>query len=52
MTDKIDIRKLSRGINARKGNVSVTTPSSMPSSYILETPRAFQEDAFQDNAFE
>lgn len=48
---EINIRELTRGINARRGNVSVTSPSSMPPSELLDLA-AFQEDAFQEDAFQ
>lgn len=42
--------EIPRGINARKSNVSVITPSSSPVSELIAG--AFQEDAFQDDAFQ
>lgn len=33
--NEIDIRELSRGINARRGNVSITSPSSVAASQLI-----------------
>lgn len=54
----IDIKKLTRGINARRASISITTPSSMPISLAPPIPPAppiggaFQEDAFAGDAFQ
>lgn len=54
---EIDIRALVWGINARRGNVSIITPSSGVADPVIVifssgSLTAFQDDAFQDDAFQ
>lgn len=48
--DNVDPRALFSGVNARRGNVSVVSPSSAPARQ--ERADAFQKDAFQNDAFQ
>lgn len=50
MTDDIDPRSMFSGVNARRGSVSVVSPSSAQAHQIRAD--AFQKDAFQNNAFQ
>lgn len=56
--NQIDPRFLFRGINARRSNVSVVSPSSdvpSPVETIISgetVMTAFQDDAFQEDAFQ
>jgi hypothetical protein len=51
---EIDIPALVRGINARRANVSVISPSSAAASPVTSVTDegAFQSDAFQEDAFQ
>lgn len=52
----IDTKSFAFGKNARRGNVSVVSPSSAAPSPVTSTTEspfgAFQENAFQGDAFE
>lgn len=48
--ENIDIRTLFNGVNARRGNTSVVSPSSAPARQ--DRVDAFQKNAFQNNAFQ